>query len=79
MKFIIEDSPYSFMVDWSKENKVVDGFEEEYFPSCKESIEALMRLLTNLYPPEKIAECIADGLDIMDYSRERDEDEEEED
>ena len=36
-----------------------------------------MKLLTNLYPPEKNAECIADGLDIMDYSRKREEEESE--
>jgi hypothetical protein len=68
MRYIIEDDSFTFMVDWSKKNKVSDGFEEEYFPSCGESIEALMRLLQNVYPAETIADTLAKGLDAMDYS-----------
>ena len=32
MRFIIEDSPFSYKVDWSKENKVVDDFVGRVFP-----------------------------------------------
>ena len=47
MRYIIEDDSFTYMVDWSKQDKVTDGFEEKYFPTCEESIEALMRLLQN--------------------------------
>ena len=39
-----------------------------HFPTCEESIEALMRLLQNVYPAETIADTLAKGLDAMDYS-----------
>ena len=68
MKFIIEEDSFTYMVDWGKQNKIVDGFEEEYFPSCKESIEALMRLLTNIYPPVIIADTLNMDLDAKDYA-----------
>ena len=68
MKYIIEDGSFTFSVDFDKQTKVEDGFEEEYFPSCQESIDAFMRLLTNIYPPAKIADTLADGIDAMDYS-----------
>ena len=64
MRYIIEEDSFTYMVDWSKP----DGFEEKYFPTCEESIEALMSLLQNVYPAEKIADTLAKGLDAMDYS-----------
>ena len=68
MRYIIEDDSFAYMVDWSRQDKVMDGFEEKYFPTCEESIEALMRLLQNVYPAETIADTLAKGLDAMDYS-----------
>ena len=68
MKFIIEDDSFTYSVDWGKQNKIVDGFQEEYFPSCKESVEALMRLLTNIYPSVLIADVLHGELDAKDYS-----------
>ena len=68
MRYIIEEDSFTYMVDWSKQDKVTDGFEEKYFPTCEESIEALMRLLQNVYPAETIADTLAKGLDAMDYS-----------
>lgn len=75
MKFIIEDDVFAFSVDWSKQNKVVDGYLEEYHPSCQESLEAMMKLLTNIYSPENIAGCLAKGIDSIDYLPNKTEDE----
>ncbi len=63
MKYIIEDGPYSYQVDWGKMNKVEDGFVEEYHPDIQESVEAFLRLLENVHPREKIAEYIAGGIE----------------
>ena len=68
MNFIIEDGQFSFSVDWSKLNTIEGGWENEYFPSAKESIEAFMRLLENVYPQKAISDALAEGLDAMDYS-----------
>ena len=73
MKFIIEDGSFSYQVDWSKENKIVDDFLQEYHPSCIEALDAFMKLLTNIYAPEVIAKCIAKGLDVMEYAPKTDE------
>ena len=77
MKFIIEEDVFTYMVDWGKENKVVDGFLEEYHPSCQEALEAMMQLLTNIYPPEEIGDCLAKGVGSIDYIPCREQDEEE--
>lgn len=68
---------YSFMVDWSKEDKIVDDFLEEYHPSCTEALDAFMKLLTNIYFPENIRGCLERGIDSIDYlpNREQKDDE----
>ena len=68
MKFIIEDGQFSFSADWSKLNTIEGGWENEYYPSAKESIEAFLRLLENVYPQKVISDALAEGLDAMDYS-----------
>ena len=68
MRYIIEDDQFSFVVDWSKLNRIERGWESVYFPSAKESIEAFMRLLENVYPQKAISDALAEGLDAMEYS-----------
>ena len=77
MRFVIEDDVFSYSADWSKENKIEDGFVEEYHPSCQESLEAIMKLLTNIYSPENIIGCLERGIDSIDYlpNKEQKEDE----
>ncbi len=62
MKFIIEDSPFIYQVDWAMKNKVEDDSLEEYRPGLEESIEAFLRLLENIFPKEKIAAYIKKGI-----------------
>ena len=62
MKFIIEDSPFIYKVDWAMKNKIEDDFLEEYRPDLEESIEAFLQLLENIYPKEKIAAYIKKGI-----------------
>ena len=62
MRFIIDDDCFSYQVDWSRQDKVEDGFVEHYHPSVEESIEAFLRLLENIHPRKKIAECIESGI-----------------
>ncbi len=69
MKITIEESNYLYVVDWDKQNNVEGGFVEENFPKVDEAIESVLRLLGNLYPREKIADCLASGeLAALDYS-----------
>ena len=69
MKITIDDLNCSYLVDWSREDRIVDGgIIEHYYPSVEEAIETFFRLLENIYSREKIADCLATGLDAMDYS-----------
>lgn len=54
MKVSIQDGPFTYMVDWSTEDKVKDGWLEEYNPSTEELFDAVIQLL----------ECIHSGEDI---------------
>ena len=69
MKLIVEENQFVFCCDFDKLNTVEDGFVEEYHPNCKEALESMMRLLENVYSAEMIADCLAEGLDAMDYSK----------
>lgn len=62
MKIIIADTPFIYQVDWSMKNKVEDDSLEEYRPDLEESIESFLRLLENIYPKEKIAAYIKEGI-----------------
>lgn len=62
MKYIIEDSPFIYQVDWATKNKIEDDFLEEYRPNLEESIEAFLRLLENIFPQEKIVSYIKNGI-----------------
>ena len=68
MKFIIEDEQFTYMVDWSKKDKLEDGILTEYYPSAAESIDSFLMLLHNIYSPNVISDALADGLDALDYS-----------
>ena len=68
MKITIEEMSCSYSVDWSKEDKIEGDFVERYYPSVSEAIETFFRLLENCFSREKIADCLAEGLDAMDYS-----------
>lgn len=69
MKIVIEEHQFVFTCDYDKLNRVENGdFVEEYHPDVKEAIESFLRLLENIYSAEAIADCLAEGLDAMDYS-----------
>ena len=54
MKFIIEDCPFIYQVDWAMKNKIEDDTIEEYRPDLEESIEAYLELLENIFSREKV-------------------------
>ena len=54
MKFSIEDGPFSYEVDWSKEDKIEDGWLNEYCPPVNEALDAVVHLLECIFPEEKI-------------------------
>lgn len=68
MRFVIEDGAFAYTVDWTKLNSVEKGWENEYNPTPKECIEALLRLLGSVIPPEKISDALAEGVESMEYS-----------
>ena len=59
MKFIIQDGPFSYSVDWSKEDKVDGGWVEEYNPSIEEMIDAVIHLLECVYPEDEVKQELA--------------------
>ena len=65
MKIIIEDGHFSYQVDWAKDPLL----EEDEIPTVEECIESFLRLLENIYSKEKIADCLAEGLNAMEYSK----------
>ena len=65
MKITIEDGCFSYQVDWAKEPLVGEG----HLPSIDDCIESFLRLLENIYSKEKIADCLAEGLNAMEYSK----------
>ena len=56
MRFIIQDGPFSYSVDWSVQDKVDGGWVEEYNPSIEEMLDAVIHLLECIYPAETIKE-----------------------
>ena len=65
MKIIIEDGHFSYQVDWAKDPLL----EEDDLVPVDDCIESFCRLLENIYSAEKIADCLAEGLDAMEYSK----------
>ena len=56
MKFVIEEGPFAYEVDWSKENKIDGGWLDEYHPSVEEMLDAVIHLITIVYPEDKVEE-----------------------
>ena len=56
MKFVIQDGPFSYSVDWSVENKIDGGWLDEYHASTDEMLDAVIHLLECVYPPDEIDE-----------------------
>ncbi len=56
MKFSIEDGPFSYSVDWSKEDKIDGGWLDEYHPSVEEMLDAVIHLTKIVYPADKVEE-----------------------
>ena len=65
MKVIIEDGHFSYQVDWAKEPLLEEG---DLVP-VDVCIESFCRLLENIHSAEKIADCLAEGLNAMEYSK----------
>ena len=67
MIITIQEGPFSFSVDWSVENKIDGGWLEEYHAPVDEMLDAVIRLLNCVYPPDKIEEGLrnryGDGKD----------------
>ena len=62
MKFIIEDSPFIYQVDWAMKNKIDGDTIDEYRPDLEESIEAFLELLENIFSKEKIVSYLKKGI-----------------
>ncbi len=58
MKYIIEDGPYSYQVDWAKDPEL----EEGELPTVEDCIESFLRLLENIHSKEIIAAYIEEGI-----------------
>ena len=56
MKFVIQDGPFSYSVDWSVEDKIDGGWLKEYHADVEEMLDAVIHLLGCVYPEEKIEE-----------------------
>ena len=54
MKFTIQDGPFTYSVDWSVQDKIEDGWLEEYHASTDEMLDAVIHLLECVYPEEEI-------------------------
>ena len=54
MKFVIQDGPFSYSVDWSVENKIDGGWLDEYHASTDEMLDAVIHLLGCVYPEKEI-------------------------
>ncbi len=62
MKIIIEDGCFSYQVDWSKKDMVMDGEAIEYRPDLEECVESFLCLLENVFPQKKISDYVAEGV-----------------
>lgn len=54
MKITIQEGPFFHLVDWSVENKIEGGWQEEYHASVEEMLDAVIHLLSCVYPRDKI-------------------------
>lgn len=69
MQIIVKSGEFTYSYDSSVDDKIVEGFVEEYFPSVEEAIEAAMTLLWNVYDRKAIAQALKKGIPAMDYDK----------
>lgn len=62
MKIIIEDGNYTYSADWTKENRIDEGWFAEYHPNIEEVLDAVIHLLGCVYPGEGVEEAIRKGV-----------------
>ena len=70
MQIIAKSGEFTYSYDSSVDDKNVEEFVEEYFPSVEEGIEAAMTLLWNIYDRKAIAQALKKGIRAMDYEKE---------
>lgn len=70
MQIIVKDSEFTYCYDSSVNDKVVDGFLEEYHPPVEDAIDAALTLLWNVYDRGQIARALKNGIPAMDYDDE---------
>ena len=58
MKITIEEPPFYYSANWDHENKVEDGFLEEYHVEVEEAVDAALTLLSKIYSPQQVAKAI---------------------
>ena len=54
MKISVQDGPFTYMVDWSVQDKIEGGWLEEYHASTEEMLDAVIHLLECVYPEDEI-------------------------
>ena len=74
MQIIVKDKEFTYMYDSSVNDKVVDGFLDEYYPPVDEIVDIAVSLLWNLYDKAAIARVLKEGIPAMDYDKSEDED-----
>ena len=62
MKIIVEEGCFSYQVDWSKKDTIMNGEIEEYRPDLEECVESFLCLLESIYPQGRISAYIAKGV-----------------
>ena len=71
MKIIVQQDEFTYTYDSSVNDKVVDGFLEEYNPPVDEAVDAALTLLWNVYERGDIARAIKEGnIPALDYDNE---------
>lgn len=70
MQIIVKDSEFTYCYDSSVNDKVVDGFLEEYHTPVEDAVDAALTLLWNVYGRGKIARALKNGVPAMDYDDE---------
>lgn len=73
MQIIVKNETFTYTYDTSVNDKIEDGFLEEYFPPVEEAIDAALTLLWNVYDRGKIARALRKGVPAMDYAAEEEE------
>lgn len=72
MQIIVKDAEFTYSYDSSVNDKIVDGFLEEYYTPVEDAIDAALTLLWNIYDKGAIARALKKGIPAMDYDDEED-------